>query len=86
MVRYRIIFIIVWIVFVTFNIQMLNGCDSRQEALEWESTYGVSGVDDIVSSVGQSKDGGYVICGRSGNDMMVVKTDQSGAEMWGDEN
>jgi hypothetical protein len=63
---------------------------------EWDNTIGGSAFDDVLLSVIQTSDGGYLLGGRSdspasgdktenslgGNDYWVVKLDASGAVQW----
>ena len=57
-------------------------------ALQWEKSYGGSGLD-YVFSIAQTMDSGYIMCGRSTFDPdsnglfhSIIKTDKNGAVQW----
>lgn len=47
----------------------------------WTKTFGGTGAEDCYS-VRQTKDGGYIMAGRTGNDIYVVKADSNGIQQW----
>lgn len=58
-----------------------------QGSLIWEKTFGGQG-DDVGMSALQSRDGGFIVAGRTGSfgkggdDMWLLKTDAEGVETW----
>lgn len=59
----------------------------REGSLLWEKSFGGS-EDDVGMSVLQSRDGGYIVAGRTasfgqgGDDIWLLKTDSRGKELW----
>ena len=48
----------------------------------WNKTFGTAEYDESGNSIQFTKDGGYIIAGTSTDDVLLIKTDADGNEIW----
>jgi hypothetical protein len=53
-----------------------------QGNVQWQQTYDEAGKDNTANSIRQTREGGYVVAGSSGNDWCVRKLDMQGNPEW----